>query len=95
MARLALHPQVADVVDVAPEYRLEEIEVTVGCSAAGKALADVRGSAIIAALRQRSGEVIPQPPGDIILEPGHVLVAIGTTTAMDRLEAAFAPPTGR
>ena len=95
MARLALHPQVADVVDVAPEYRLEEIEVTVGCSAAGKALADVRGSAIIAALRQRSGEVIPQPPGDIILEPGHVLVAIGTTTAMDRLEAAFAPPPGR
>src|SRR4029450_8167415 len=28
MARLALHPQVAGVVDVAPEYRMEEIEVT-------------------------------------------------------------------
>ena len=30
MARLALHPQVAGVVDVAPEYRMEEIEVTDG-----------------------------------------------------------------
>ncbi len=27
MARLALHPQVAGVVDVAPEYRMEEIDV--------------------------------------------------------------------
>ena len=95
MARLALHPQVAEVVDVAPEYRLEEIEVTVGCPGAGKALADVRGSAIIAALRERSGMVVPQPPGDIVLEPGHVLIAIGTATAMDRLGAAFAPPHSR
>ena len=95
MARLALHPQVAEVVDVAPEYRLEEIEVTVGCPGAGQALGDVRGSAIIAALRDRSGTVVPQPPGDIVLEPGHVLIAIGTATAMDRLEAAFAAPLSR
>lgn len=95
MARLALHPQVADVVDIAPEYRLEEIEVSAGCPGAGKALADVRGSSIIAALRDNSGTVIPQPPGDVVLEPGNVLIAIGTTTAMDRLEATFAPPARR
>jgi voltage-gated potassium channel len=95
MARLGLHPQVADVVAVPPEYRLEEIEVTVGCPGAGKALADVRGSAIIAALRERSGNVVPQPPEDIVLEPGHVLIAIGTRAAMDRLEATFAPPARR
>ncbi|MGZ8795438.1 MAG: potassium channel family protein [Gaiellaceae bacterium] len=95
MARLALHPQVADVVAVTSEYRLEEIEVTGGCPGAGQALADVRGSAIIAALRDHSGNVIPQPPGDIVLEPGHVLIAIGTAIAMDRLEAAFAPPASR
>lgn len=34
MARLALHPQVAGVVDVAAEYRMEEIEVTPGCPGA-------------------------------------------------------------
>ena len=36
MARFALHPQVAGVVDVAPEYRMEEIEVTPGCPGAGR-----------------------------------------------------------
>jgi voltage-gated potassium channel len=90
MARLALHPQVADVVEVGPEYRLEEIEVTEGCRGAGRALADVRGSANIAALRRSDGDLVPQPPGDLVLEDGDVLIAVGTATAMDRLEALFA-----
>jgi voltage-gated potassium channel len=91
MARLALHPQVAGVVDVAPEYRMEEIEVTPGCVGAGRPLDDVGGSAIVAALRRADGEVVPQPSGDTILQPGDVLVAMGTATTMDRLEALFAP----
>lgn len=91
MARLALHPQVGDVVEVGPEYRLEEIEVTATCPGVGRALADVRGSAIMAALRRRSGELVPQPPGDIVLEPGDVLIAIGTAGAMDRLDTLFTP----
>lgn len=90
MARLALHPEVAGVVAVAPEYRLEEIEVSRGCPGAGRVLADVRGSAIIAALRRRDATVIPQPPGETVLEPGDVLIAMGTATAMDRLERLFA-----
>ena len=36
MARLALHPQVAGAVVVAPQYRMEEIEVTPGCPGAGR-----------------------------------------------------------
>src|ERR671923_291077 len=36
MARFALHPQVTGIVDVAPEYRMEEIEVTAGCEGEGK-----------------------------------------------------------
>jgi voltage-gated potassium channel len=91
MARLALHPQVAGVVDVAPEYRMEEIEVTPGCSGAGRPLADVAGSAIIAALRRPDGELVPQPAGDMVLQPGDVLIAMGTASAMNRLEALFAP----
>jgi voltage-gated potassium channel len=91
MARLALHPQVTGVVDVAPEYRMEEIEVTQGCVGAGRPLADVGGSAIVAALRRPDGEVVPQPSGETVLEPGDVLVAMGTATTMDRLEALFAP----
>jgi voltage-gated potassium channel len=91
MARLALHPQVAGVVDVAPEYRMEEIEVTPGCIAAGQPLADLAGSAIVAALRRRDGGVEPQPSGETVVEPGDVVVAMGTTSAMDRLEALFTP----
>jgi voltage-gated potassium channel len=91
MARLALHPEVAGVVAVAPEYRLEEIEVTRRCPGAGKVLADVRGSAIIAALRRRDATVIPQPPGETVLEPGDVLIAMGAASSMDRLERLFAP----
>jgi len=95
MARLALHPQVAGVVDVAPEYRLEEIEVTPGCPAAGRPLADIAGSAIIAALRRPEGGLVPQPSGDTVLQPGDVLIAIGTARTMDRLEALFAPTEAR
>lgn len=91
MARLALHPQVAGVVDVAPEYRMEEIEVTSGCAGAGRALADVAGSAIIAALRRPGGGLVPQPAGETVLQPGDVLIAMGTASTMDRLEALFAP----
>ncbi|HEY7538362.1 MAG TPA: TrkA family potassium uptake protein [Gaiellaceae bacterium] len=94
MARLALHPQVTGVVDVAPEYRLEEIEVTPGCRGAGRPIADLAGSAVVAAVRTASGELIPQPSGDVVLQPGDVVIAVGTTTAMDRLDSVFAPNTG-
>ena len=95
MARLALHPQVTGVVDVAPEYRMEEIEVTSGCPGEDSPLADVAGSAIIAALHRSDGELVPQPPGDTILRAGDVLIAIGTPGTMDRLEALFAAGQGR
>jgi voltage-gated potassium channel len=91
MARLALHPQVSGVVDVAPEYRMEEIEVTPGCPGAGQRIADVSGSSLIVALRRPDGQVEPQPGTDTQLLPGDVVVAAGTSTAMERLEALFAP----
>jgi voltage-gated potassium channel len=91
MARLALHPQVAGVVDVAPAYRMEDIEVSPGCPGAGRPVADIAGSAIIAALRRRTGELVPQPPGDTVVEAGDVLIVMGTEETMGRLEALFTP----
>jgi voltage-gated potassium channel len=91
MARLALTPQVADVVDVAPEYRMEEIEVTAGCPADGRRIDDVRGSSIIVVLRSPAGEMQPMPPGDTVLAAEDVLVAMGTGAAMDELERRFTP----
>jgi voltage-gated potassium channel len=88
MARLALHPQVTGSVDVADDYRLEEIEVSAGCDGAGQALADVRGGAMVVGLR-REGGFQPQPPGDMVLRPGDVIVAMGTPRTMDRLDRLF------
>lgn len=91
MVRYTLHPQVTGVVDVAPEYRMEEIEVTVGCEAAGKTLEEVRGSSVIVALRDTDGTVQPQPPADTVLQNGDVLIAMGETGALERLESLMAP----
>jgi voltage-gated potassium channel len=90
MARLALHPQVADVVDVGPGYRMEEIEVPDGCEGAGQTIDDVRDTTIVVALRRAEGEMRPLPPGETVLEAGDVLVAMGQAAAMDRLEGLFA-----
>ena len=90
MARLALHPQVSGVVDVAAEYRFEEIEVTAGCAGAGKAIGDVRGGAYVVGLRRAGGEFQPQPGSETVLRPGDVIMAMGTPRTMDRLEALFA-----
>jgi voltage-gated potassium channel len=90
MARLALHPQVSGSVDVDEDYRVEEIQVSPGCQGAGQALRDIRGGAMVVGLR-RDGGFQPQPPGDTILSPGDVIVAMGTPRTMDRLEKLFAP----
>jgi len=94
MARLALQPQVSGVVDVAPEYRMEEIEVTAGCEGEGRTIEQVQGTSTIAALR-RADRVQPQPQGSTELEAGDVLVAMGTVDALRRLEALFAPRPAR
>jgi voltage-gated potassium channel len=91
MSRLALHPQVTGVVDVAPEYRMEEIDVSEGCEALGKTIGDVRGTTTIAAVRSSDGQVHPQPPLDTVLSAGDVVVAMGTVEALKQLESLFVP----
>ena len=88
MARLALHPQVTGSVDVSDDYRLEEIEVSAGCEGEGQALGDVRGGSLVVGIR-REGSFQPQPPGDMVLHPGDVIVAMGTPRTLDRLDRLF------
>jgi voltage-gated potassium channel len=90
-ARLALHPNVTGAVELAPEYRMEEIEVTEGCAGSGRTVGEIRGGAIIVALRQQDGNFVAQPPGETRLDDGDVLVAMGTERTMSRLEALFEP----
>jgi voltage-gated potassium channel len=95
MARLALQPQVTGVVDVAPEYRMEEIDVSEGCEAAGKTIGEVRGTTSIAAVRGSDGKVHPQPSVDTVLSAGDVVVAMGTVDALRQLESLFVPRTAK
>ncbi len=88
MARLALHPQLSGVVNVDAEYRMEEIVVRDGCEGARQSIGDIRGGAMIVGLR-RDSAFQPQPPADILLLPGDVVVAMGTPTALERLEDLF------
>jgi voltage-gated potassium channel len=91
MARLALNPQVSGVVDVAPEYRMEEIVVAPGCAGEGQPIADVRGGAIIVGVRSADGTFHPQPPTETLLSAGDVVMALGTVRTITRLEKLFAP----
>ncbi len=98
MARLALHPQLSGVVDVDAQYRMEEIVVREGCAGARQSIADIRGGAMIVGLR-RDSLFQPQPPADVVLAPGDVVMALGTATALERLENLFEtdrePPSAR
>jgi voltage-gated potassium channel len=91
MARLALHPNVSGAVELAPEYRMEEIEVTSGCPGSGCTIGEIQGGATIAALIRPDGNFVAQPPTETMLAEGDVLVAMGTERTMSRLEALFEP----
>jgi voltage-gated potassium channel len=88
MARLALHPQLSGVVDVDSEYRMEEIVVSEGCPGSRQSIGDIGGGAMIVGLR-REAVFQPQPPADLLLAPGDVVMAMGTPTALERLEELF------
>ena len=95
MARLALNPQIRGALEVAPEYRMEEIEVAPGSAGEGQAIGDVRGGAIIVGVRDASGQFQPQPPAETVLHAGDVVTAMGTGRTMERLEDLFAPAGSR
>jgi voltage-gated potassium channel len=90
MARVALHPQVAGAVDVA-DFRLEEIEVSPSCRGVGQSIEDVRGDAVVVAVRHPDGRLEPQPEPQSRLEAGDMLVAIGRPEALEALEMVFQP----
>ncbi len=91
MARAALAPQVSGALDVTPEYRLEEITVEPGSPADGSSVVDVRGDAIVVAVRRRDGTFLTQPPGRTTLHAGDILIALGVARTLERLEGVLAP----
>jgi voltage-gated potassium channel len=100
MANLVLKPQVTAFLDVVTtaqgdDFMLEEIEVTRTCERAGKTIRELRvrdeTGAIIVALRKRDGTFDTTPSPDELIEPGDVLIGVGTPDEIRRLEDFFAP----
>jgi voltage-gated potassium channel len=91
MARLALHPNVFGAMEVTEDYRLEEIEVSAGCAAAGRTIDEVRGAALIVAVRRADGSFHPQPAPDARLRQGDIVMAMGTRETLERVEESLAP----
>ncbi len=99
MANLVLKPQVTAFLDAVttatgPDLHMAEVEVPQTCPQAGRTIRDIRvrhqTGAIIIALRKRDGTFDTTPEPDVTIEPGDVIVGIGTTEELQRLEDLFA-----
>ena len=99
MANLVLKPQVTAFLDAVttatgPDLHMAEIEVHETCANAGRSIRDIRvrhhTGAIIVALRRRDGTFDTTPEPDALIEPGDVIVGVGTTEELQRLEDLFA-----
>jgi voltage-gated potassium channel len=90
MARIALHPQVGGVLEF-EDLRMEEIVVTPPCEGEGKTIEAVRGQSVIVALRRQGGQLEAQPAPDTVIGGGDMLVALGPSDALERLEGIFQP----
>ena len=98
MANLVLKPQVTEFLDAVmtatgPDLHLAEVEVHSTCPQAGRTIRDIRvrheTGAIIVALRKRDGSFDTTPEPDAVIEPGDVIVGVGTTDELRRLEDLF------
>ena len=97
MAAFALQPNVAEFLDVVMhdgtlEFRLEELLIPADSALAGVTLREShirdRTGALVLAIRKDRFETNPSP--DTVIEPGNVLITIGTVSQLESLRAAAA-----
>ncbi len=73
---------------------MASIDVDATCANAGKSIRDIRvrheTGAIIVALRKSDGHFDTTPEPDATIEPGDVIVGVGTTDELQKLEDLFA-----
>ena len=99
MANLVLRPHVTAFLDAVttatgPDLHMAEIEVPDTSTHAGKTIREIRvrheTGAIIVAMRKRDGTFDTTPEPDVRIDPGDVLVSVGTADELRRLEDLFA-----
>jgi voltage-gated potassium channel len=99
MASLVLKPQVTAFLDTVttsagPDLHMVEIEVATTCPNGGRSIRDLHvrreTGAIIVALRKRDGTFDTTPEPEALIEPGDVIVGVGTSDELRKLEDLFA-----
>jgi voltage-gated potassium channel len=94
MAAFALHPHVAEFLDVVMhdetlDYRIEQVEITAKSQLAGRSLREVAlqetTGALLLAIRSSTGQFLANPISDTRLEPSSILIALGTPTQLHAL----------
>jgi voltage-gated potassium channel len=99
MANLVLKPQVTAFLDAVttaagPDLHMASIEVDGSCANAGKSIREIRvrheTGAIVVALRKADGRFDTTPEPDATIDPGDVIVGVGTTEELQKLEDLFA-----
>jgi voltage-gated potassium channel len=99
MANLVLRPQVTEFLDTVltaagADLHMAQIEVHGTCASAGKTIRELRvrheTGAIIVALRKKDGTFDTTPEPEVRVEAGDVIVGVGTSDELQRLEDLFA-----
>jgi voltage-gated potassium channel len=94
MASFVARPHVAEFVDVVMherslEFRMQELDVPPGSALAGKTLreANIReeSGALVLAMRSPDGQFSTNPTGDTVIQPHHIIIAVGTDEDLRRL----------
>lgn len=94
MASFVAQPNVAEFVDVIAhersyEFRMQEFDIPPESDLAGKTLRDANlreeSGALLLAVRSPAGEFTTNPKGDTVIQPHHVIIAVGTDDDLARL----------
>lgn len=96
LAALALHPDLAEFIDLVVrgrtvQFRVAEFRVPEGAEVIGKSLRelDIRNKigALILAVGMPDGAMSLIPDPDVTFQPGSLVIGFGTQEQLDRLEA--------
>jgi voltage-gated potassium channel len=96
IASFIVQPNVAEFVDVvmherSMEFRMQEVELPESSPLAGRSLRDANlrqhTNVLVLAVRERDGRFVTNPAPDFRLTAGSVIIAVGTSTELDRFVA--------
>jgi voltage-gated potassium channel len=94
MASFVARPNVAEFIDVVMhqrslEFRMQEFDVPPESALGGKTLKDANlreeSGALVLALRSPDGVFTTNPTGDTLIQPHHIVIAVGTADDLHRL----------